>query len=232
MSDTINNSFFTILKHSGITSFLQNKPNNYYQDNIEITNLNNINNINDLVYFINRATNCKLNIYHKNPLILDGNSSSKIMLIVGGPNKEDQKKNKLCSGIEGNLIDKMIKAINLSREIVSIVSAIPWVIEENREPTSDEILQCLPFLQKHIEIVKPKIILLLGETACKAILNTPLKISKLRQKWHEYKTINTKKFIPVLATYHPLKLIKSPSFKKESWEDLKKFKKKINDENL
>mgnify|MGYP001181800755 CR=1 FL=1 len=85
--------------------------------------------------------------------------------------------------------------------------------------------------KKQIEIIKPKYIFLLGATAAKAILSTPLSVSKLRGKWHNYKSINTTNTINVLASYHPAYLLRSPQFKKEAWIDLKILREKLNNEN-
>ena len=82
-------------------------------------------------------------------------------------------------------------------------------------------------LQKHIEIIKPSILVLLGGTATKAILATTLGITKLRGKWHEYKSLNIKEPISTMAMYHPAFLLRSPGHKKEAWEDLQKIQKKI-----
>ena len=89
----------------------------------------------------------------------------------------------------------------------------------------------MPILQKQIEIINPKLIFLLGKTAAKAILTTPLQLSKLRKVWHTYKTINMNKNVNVLVSYHPAFLLRSPEFKKEAWIDLKILEKKIINEN-
>ena len=87
----------------------------------------------------------------------------------------------------------------------------------------------MPFLQKQIEIIKPSYIYLLGSTAAKAILSTPLSLGKLRGKWHEYKSINMNTVVNVLVSYHPAFLLRSPNFKKEAWNDLQMLQKKLNE---
>ena len=114
-------------------------------------------------------------------------------------------------------------AIDLKREGIYITNIIPWRPPNNRTPTNDEILQCLPFVQKIIEIVNPNLILLLGATSAKAILNSNLSIAKLRGEWHEYQSINHKEKVNCLVTYHPAFLLRSPNYKKESWKDLQEF---------
>ena len=88
-------------------------------------------------------------------------------------------------------------------------------------------LEFLPFLQKQIEIIKPKILYILGTTAAKAILSTPQSLGKLRGKWYEYKTLNLESPIDVLVSYHPAFLLRSPNYKKEAWSDLQMLQKKI-----
>ena len=124
----------------------------------------------------------------------------------------------------------MLAAINLQREDVYITNVIPWRPPNNRTPTSEEILQCLPYLQKHIEIIKPNFLLLLGATAAKAVLSTPLPISKLRNKWHIYTSINLSIKIKTLVSYHPAFLLRSPASKKEAWKDLQFLQKDMNND--
>ena len=124
----------------------------------------------------------------------------------------------------------MFDAINFDLNQINIASVIPWVTPNNREATSIEILECLPFIQKLIEIIKPEILFLLGETACKAILGTPLDIIKIRGKFYEYKNLKLSLKIPAIATHHPSSLLINPSYKKQSWEDLQVFQQKILDD--
>ena len=144
-------------------------------------------------------------------------------LIGEAPGAEEDKVGKPFVGAAGILLNKMLNAIDLKREDIYITNIIPWRPPNNRTPTNDEILQCLPFVQKIIEIVKPDLILLLGATSAKAILNSNLSIAKLRGEWHEYQSINHKEKVNCLVTYHPAFLLRSPNYKKESWIDLQEF---------
>jgi len=154
------------------------------------------------------------------------------MLIGEAPGAEEDKIGKPFVGAAGQLLNKMLLAINLNRNKVYITNVIPWRPPNNRTPSNEEILQCLPFLQKHIELIKPKLIVLLGAVAAKSVLSTPLSISKLRGRWHEYKSLHLNESILCLATYHPAFLLRSPNYKKQSWEDLQMLQQKIVDENL
>ena len=122
----------------------------------------------------------------KKTVIGDGNIKSKLMIIGEAPGKEEDIQGKPFVGLAGQLLNKMLNAINIKREDVYITNVIPWRPPNNRTPTDKEILDCLPFLHKQIEIINPKYILLLGATASKAILSTSLSISKLREKWHTF----------------------------------------------
>ena len=125
-----------------------------------------------------------------------------------------------------------VSVLNLELEAVYLNTIIPWKIQKNQEPSNKEILLCLPFIEKYIELIKPSIILLMGQSATKGLLTTNLAINELRGKWHEYKSIHTDQTIQCLVTHDPRLLLKLPNLKRQSWEDLKMIKQKILDENL
>ena len=235
MSELSNISYLTFLKHSGVSTFLQENPNIFFSSNTEqikkIVEFKDIDNIDDLLSFINTSNICKLKKNSKKTLFFRKIKSSKILIITNKPNSADEQNNQLLSGQEGHLLKKMFDAINFDLNEINIASVIPWVTPNNREATSIEILECLPFIQKLIEIIKPEVLFLLGETACKAILNTPLDIMKIRGKFYEYKNLNLDLKIPTLASHHPSSLLTTPSHKKLSWEDLKMLEKKMRNEN-
>jgi len=132
-------------------------------------------------------------------------------------------------GRAGQLLNKMLSAINLDRKDIYITNVVPWRPPQNRTPTDQEILEFLPYLQRQIEIIKPKILYILGTTAAKAILSTPQSLGKLRGKWYEYKTISLESTIDVLVSYHPAFLLRSPNYKKEAWSDLQMLQTKLNE---
>ena len=235
MTELSNISYLSFLKRSGVSCFLQENPNVFFSKNTgqikEKAEFTDINNIDDLLCFINTSKNCKLRENSKKTFFFDSIKSSKILIITGKPNSADEQNNQLLSGQEGHLLKKMFDAINYDLNEINIASVVPWVTPNNREATSIEILECLPFIQKLIEIIKPEILFLLGETACKAILSTPLDIIKIRGKFYEYKNLNLNLKIPALATHHPSSLLINTSYKKQSWEDLKMLEKKMRNEN-
>jgi len=237
MRDPLNDSYIVFLKKSGIGSFLQEKPRDFYIPDSKKMNsltlkIGNISSVDELEFFIKQSNICDLKNHAKHTVIGDGNTQADIMLIGEAPGAEEDKIGKPFVGAAGQLLNKMLSAINLDRNKVYITNVIPWRPPNNRTPSNEEILQCLPFLQKHIELIKPKLIVLLGAIAAKSVLSTPLGISKLRGHWHEYKSLHLNKSILCLATYHPAFLLRSPGFKKIVWEDLQKLQKKIENESL
>ena len=232
MSQISNISYLEFLTNSGISCFIQDKPNNYYKTTFN--KISEVDNIEDLEIFIKNSNVCDLKKTSNSTIVWDkdGNDKANIMLIGKSPEFEEDKIGKPFIGEVGLLLNKMLKAINLNRDDLYITNIIPWHIPDNRSLDNNEILECLPFIQRQIEIVNPKVILLLGSEAAKVILNSNLNITNLREKWHKYKSINLSGSILCLVTHHPNSLLKSPNLKKQAWEDLKILQKKILDENL
>ena len=163
-------------------------------------------------------------------VVYDGNLNAKVMLIGEAPGRDEDQQGIPFVGKAGQLLNKMLLAINLKREDVYITNVVNWRPPDNRTPNDNEILEYLPFLQRQIDIIKPKFIFLLGGVAAKAILSTPLALGKLRGKWHEYKSLNLEQGIPTIASYHPAFLLRSPQYKKHSWEDLQMLQEKLKNE--
>ena len=236
MSTNLNLFYLNFLKQSGVNFFLQNFPIKYYRvlnseesldNNQSPQNIQDILTLIQLKHYIKESNICPLKNQAKQTVFSDGNPSAKIMLIGEAPGIEEDKLGKPFVGAAGQLLNKMLKAINLDRNSVYITNVVPWRPPNNRTPSSEEILQCLPFIQKHIEIIKPSLIILLGGTAAKAILATTYGITKLRGQWHQYNNLNIKKTILTRAMFHPAFLLRSPIHKKEAWEDLQEIQKKI-----
>ena len=234
-----NKVFLKLLISSGVCFFTKNQPNNYYipkmnkifsTESSNNMNLKDIQTIGELTRFIKESEQCLLKNTAKKTVIADGNTKAKLMIIGEAPGREEDEQGKPFVGQAGQLLNKMLAAINLQRENVYITNVVPWRPPNNRTPTSEEILQCLPYLQKHIEIIKPNFLLLLGATAAKAILSTPLSISKLRNKWHIYNSFNLSIKIKTLVSYHPAFLLRSPASKKEAWKDLQFLQKDMNND--
>ena len=219
--------------NSGVNYFLQDSPRNWFENEkkSELSNPN-INTgdkkmkIDDVIKDL-KDHKSNLQKTAKNLVVYDGNLNAKVMLIGEAPGRDEDQQGIPFVGRAGQLLNKMLLAINLQREDVYITNVVNWRPPDNRTPNDEEILEFLPFLQKQIDIIKPKFIFLLGGVAAKAILSTPLALGKLRGKWHEYKSLNLDESIPTIASYHPAFLLRSPQYKKHSWEDLQMLQEKL-----
>ncbi len=186
--------------------------------------------LNKLKKLINSIQNCNLKKYSKNLILGDGNINSPIMIIGEAPGPEDEKNGKTFQGEVGLLLNKMLNAINISKEDVYSTYVINYRTPEDRKPTSQEIKKYSIFLKDHISIIDPKIIILFGSSAMESVTTLSSKISNERGKWKEI--ILKNKTYPIMITFNPSYLIRFPENKKYSWEDLKKIKKKILDLNI
>ena len=219
--------------NSGVNYFLQDSPRNWFENEkkSELSNPN-INTgdkkmkIDDVIKDL-KYHKSNLQKTAKNLVVYDGNLNAKVMLIGEAPGRDEDQQGIPFVGRAGQLLNKMLLAINLQREDVYITNVVNWRPPDNRTPNDEEILEFLPFLQRQIDIIKPKFIFLLGGVAAKAILSTPLALGKLRGKWHEYKSLNLDESIPTIASYHPAFLLRSPQYKKHSWEDLQMLQEKL-----
>lgn len=224
------------LLNAGITDFLQDNPKpKYHITNRKketkkfttIKNIMDIQKLSDLEAYIQYSDICSLKHNANHTVFADGNPSSKIMLIGEAPGADEDKQGKPFVGRAGQLLDKMLAAIKLDRNNVYISNVVPWRPPNNRQPTTEEILQCLPLIQKHIEIIDPTILILLGSTSAKALLTTNLGITKLRGMWHKYNSLGLTHPILTRAIFHPAFLLRSPGYKKQTWDDLLQIEKKI-----
>lgn len=144
-----------------------------------------------------------------------------VMLIGEAPGADEDKQGKPFVGLSGQLLDKMFQAINLTRQSnLYITNIVPWRPPGNRQPTAAEIALCLPFIERHIALVNPPFLMTLGGTACKALLHKTEGITKLRGRWFAYQNPYLENPIPLLVTYHPAYLLRSPGQKREVWKDL------------
>ena len=174
---------------------------------------------------INSIENCNLKENSQNLVLGDGNINSPIMLIGEAPGIEEDKSSKTFKGEVGELLNKMLLAIEIKRQNIYCSYAINFRPPEDRKPTSQEIKRYSVFLKEHISIINPKIIILMGSSAMEAVTGINSKISSERGKWKE--VILRNKTYPLIISFSPSYLIRFPENKKYSWEDLKKIKKKI-----
>ena len=168
--------------------------------------------------------NCDLKKNATNLVFGDGNIDSKIMIIGEGPGANEDAEGKPFVGRAGKLLDKMLEAIRLDRTKVYISNVVNYRPPANRKPTEEEIDRYLPYLKSHIEIIKPKILFLLGSTALNTLIGNEVVISKARGKWIQKEIGIIKPWI--IASFHPAFLMRQPEQKKLAWIDLKMIREK------
>ncbi|TNE30595.1 MAG: uracil-DNA glycosylase [Alphaproteobacteria bacterium] len=176
---------------------------------------------------LNGFEGCALKRTATNTVFADGNPQAKIMLVGEAPGADEDRLGKPFVGISGQLLDKMLAAIGLDRETVYITNIVNWRPPGNRAPSASEIAVCLPFTRRHIELVKPDILLFVGGVAAKALLETSQGITRMRGRWTDYKSDGLEKAVPAMAIFHPAFLLRSPAQKKLAWQDLLAVKKRL-----
>ena len=179
---------------------------------------------------LNSIENCKLKSNSKNIVLGEGNIDSPIMLIGEAPGVIEDKVGSPFKGEIGELLDKMLIAIDIKRQNIYTSYAINFRPPEDRKPTSSEIKRYSNFLKEHISIIDPKIIIIMGSTAMEALTGINEKISSERGKWKEI-ILNNNTY-PLIITFNPSYLIRYPDNKKYSWEDLKKIREKVKELKL
>jgi len=181
----------------------------------------------ELKQLITNIKNCELKKNSTNIVFSDGNPNAKIMIIGEGPGANEDLEKVPFIGKTGELLDKMLLSINLDRDNVYITNVVNYRPPENRNPNEEEVARYLPYLIKHIEIIDPKILILLGSTALNAIIGSDQIISDVRGKWIEKKI--GKCSTSIITSFHPAFLMRQPDQKAMSWIDLKMIRKKISD---
>jgi DNA polymerase len=149
----------------------------------------------------------------------DGNPEARVMFVGEAPGRDEDIEGLPFVGRSGKLLDRMIAAIGLDRSKAYIANVIPWRPPGNRTPTPQETQVCLPFIQRHIELVNPDVLVTLGNPSTQALLGTREGIMRTRGKWIDYDTGT--RTIRAVATFHPAYLLRSPSYKRLSWQDLR-----------
>ena len=174
---------------------------------------------------------CPLKKGATNTVFADGVPDHRIMLIGEAPGRDEDKIGKPFVGRAGQLLDKMLAAIHLDRtKNAYITNVINWRPPDNRDPTPEEAAMCLPFLRRHIELVNPGIIILLGAVSARHVVGKTDGIMRLRGKWLEYHVNGA--MVPVMPTLHPAYLLRRAADKKLAWRDLQAIEDKIRSLNL
>jgi len=213
--------YYKLINHNLIYN---NKAiNRYKKDNFEIS-ADKVENLERLKKSIGAIKNCSLKSSATNIVFCDGNPKSKIMLVGEAPGSNEDQEGLPFVGRAGALLDKMLASINLNRKNVYISNIINYRPPENRRPTDEEVNRYMPFIKKHIEIINPKILVLLGSTAMNALIGNDIVISKARGKWIDKQFGSCK--TSVIITFHPAFLMRQPAQKKMAWIDLKMIRDK------
>ena len=213
--------YYNLINHNLIYN---NKAINRYKKDSFSISADKADNLERLKKSILNVKNCSLKINATNMVFSDGNPKSKIMLIGEAPGANEDEEGLPFVGRAGALLDKMLASIDLDRKKVYISNIINYRPPDNRRPTDEEIKRYLPFITKHIEIINPKILVLLGSTAMNALIGSDVVISKMRGKWIEKKFGNIK--TSVIITFHPAFLMRQPAQKKMAWIDLQMIRDK------
>ena len=157
---------------------------------------------------------CPLYATATNPVPGDGNPDADFMIVGEAPGANEDEQGKPFVGQAGQLLTKIIGAIDLKREDVFIANVLKHRPPGNRNPMPDEVVACSPYLVRQIELIRPKVILALGTFAAQTLLETKLTIGKLRGQIHRYYGV------PLIVTYHPAALLRNPAWKRPTWEDV------------
>ena len=214
----------------------ENKPINRFkivkdsEKKVVQNNLDKKTKLQELERKINSIDDCNLKDNAKNLILGDGNIDSPIMLIGETPGDLEDNSGYSFQGNVGELLKKMLLAINVKKEKIYTAYSINFRPPDDRKPTSKEIKRYSIFIKEHITIIDPKIIILMGSTAMEAVTGINDKISLERGNWKEI-ILNNKTY-PLIISFSPSYLIRFPENKRYSWEDLKKIKRKIEDLNI
>ena len=228
MKKNLNQKLIDLVEYYNLINanfLLSNTPLNRISENTSFTFTGSkIERLDQLKKKIHLIRNCELKKNATNMVFADGDVNSKIMIIGEGPGANEDAEGKPFVGRAGKLLDKMLAAIQLDRKKVYISNVVNYRPPDNRKPTEVEIERYLPYLKSHIEIINPKILLLLGSTALNALIGNESVISKARGKWIQKEIGVAKPW--TIASFHPAFLMRQPEQKKLAWIDLKMIRDK------
>jgi len=228
MKKILNQKLINLIEYYNLTNInlllSENSLARNLNDSSSSSNKTKIEKLNKLKNKIKNIKNCDLKNSATNIVFGDGNISSKIMFIGEGPGAQEDAEGIPFVGRAGKLLDKMLESIKLNRSKIYISNVVNYRPPLNRRPTEIEIKRYLPFLKEHIEIINPKILVLLGSTALNTLIGNEVVISKARGKWIQRKIGLANPWI--IASFHPAFLMRQPEQKKFAWLDLKMIREK------
>lgn len=164
---------------------------------------------------------CDLKKGARNLVFADGAAGAQVMIVGEAPGRDEDREGRPFVGRAGQLLDRMLAAIDLSREdSVYITNVLPWRPPQNRDPSPEEIAMMKPFLTRHIALAKPQVLVIMGNVSCQALMGKR-GISRLRGTWSEAAGV------AAMPMFHPAYLLRNPNFKREAWADLLELKAKL-----
>jgi uracil-DNA glycosylase family 4 len=170
---------------------------------------------------------CALKFTATNTVFADGDPASDLMLIGEAPGVDEDRQGLPFVGANGQLLNRMLAALGLKRDTVYISNVLFWRPPGNRSPTDAETAACLPFVKRHIELAKPKVLVFLGGSSAKTMLGRKEGIMRLRGKWVDYKSDSLDTPIPAMPTFHPAFLLSQSAQKRQAWQDFLSIQEKL-----
>jgi DNA polymerase len=162
-----------------------------------------------------QCTKCRLCEGRANTVPGEGPANARLVVVGEGPGRREDETGRPFVGAAGELLTKILAAIDLPRDQVYICNIVKCRPPENRQPLYDEIATCLPYLHRQIELLKPKVILAMGNTAAQSLLDTKQSLGAMRNRLHRFRGV------PVIVTYHPAALLRNPNWKRPTWDDVR-----------
>lgn len=171
--------------------------------------------LDDIVKLVAGCTRCRLCEGRTTTVPGEGPRDARLVVVGEGPGRREDETGRPFVGQAGELLTKILAAIELPRDQVYICNIVKCRPPENRTPLYDEIAACIPYLYRQIELIAPRVILAMGNTAAQTLLNTKQSLGALRDKVHRFRNV------PVIVTYHPAALLRNPNWKKPTWHDVR-----------
>ncbi|MEC7203838.1 MAG: uracil-DNA glycosylase [Pseudomonadota bacterium] len=185
------------------------------------------NSIKDLRERLETFEGCALKFTATNTVFADGDPASDIMFIGEAPGVDEDRQGLPFVGASGQLLNRMLSALGRERASIYISNILFWRPPGNRSPTAAETAACLPFVQRHIELARPKVLVFLGGSSAKTMLNRTEGIMRLRGKWFDYMSEELGTPIPAMPTFHPAFLLRQSAQKREAWRDFLAIQEKL-----
>lgn len=193
----------------------------------------NAKNLDELREAVNSFKGLSITKTATNTVFSDGNPTAKIMMVGEAPGAEEDAQGIPFCGASGKMLDQMFSYIGLERtKNFYITNTVFWRPPGNRRPTPEELAVCLPFVEKHISLIKPKLIILVGGTAIASLMDSNVGITKMRGQFYDYSNCYLDKPIKTTAVFHPSYLLRSPGQKRIAWKDLLMLKEYMSKEGL